>query len=111
MPKVEIDIVDLIRAIGPVAQATTSGTAFEIGKPYFIRTATHAQTGRVVSVTEHEIVLEDAAWIADTGRFANAIASAGFDEVEPFPPGSRVIVGRPALIDAVQIKSLPMAQK
>ena len=61
-------------------------------------------------LTEHEIVLEDAAWIADTGRFSQALAAAEFSEVEPFPCG-RVIVGRGSIIDAVQIKIAPRSQK
>lgn len=83
---------------------------FEIGQNYLIRTVTMIDTGRVVAVTESEIVLEDAAWIADTGRWADALASSEFSEVEPFPAG-RVIVGRGAIIDAVQIKTLPRKQK
>ena len=81
-----------------------------IGAPYLIRTVTHIQTGRVVMVTPQEIVLEEAAWIADTGRFADAIKKAEFNEVEPFPSG-QVIVGRGAVIDAVQIQKLPREQK
>ena len=83
---------------------------WEIGKTYLIRTVTMIDTGRVVAVTEHEIVLEDAAWIADTGRFSQALAAAEFSEVEPFPCG-RVIVGRGSIIDAVQIKIAPRSQK
>lgn len=85
-------------------------SAWEIGKIYLIRTVTMIDTGRLVAVTNHELVLEDAAWIADTGRFAQAVEKAEFGEVEPFPNG-RVIVGRAAVIDAVQIKTAPRVQK
>lgn len=87
-----------------------SESAWEIGKNYLIRTVTMIDTGRLVAVSYHELVLEDAAWIADTGRFAQAIASAEFSDVEPFPNG-RVIVGRGAIVDAVQIPKLPRQQK
>ncbi len=83
---------------------------WKIGGLYLIRTVTMAQTGRLVAVTEQELVLEDAAWIADLGRFADTVASGIFKEVEPFPDG-QVIVGRSALIDAVQIPKLPRKQK
>ena len=83
---------------------------FEIGKVYLIRTVTMIDTGRVVEVTPTEIIIEDAAWIADTGRFADALESAEFDEVEPFPAG-RVIIGRGAIIDACPIKKSPRKQK
>lgn len=83
---------------------------YRIGANYFVRTVTMAQTGRLVAVTPLELVLEDAAWIADTGRFGAAVASAEFSEVEPFPAG-RVIVGRTAVIDACEIGALPRAVK
>jgi hypothetical protein len=86
-----------------------SDTAFQIGQNYLIRTVTMIDTGRVVAINKHEIVLEDAAWIADTGRFADAIASCKFDEVEPFPDG-QVIIGRGSIIDAVRINTLPRKQ-
>jgi hypothetical protein len=92
-----------------VARGLTSNV-WELGKNYLIRTVTMINTGRLVEVTEHELVLEDAAWIADTGRFAQALATSEFSEVEPFPEG-RVIVGRGSVIDAVQIKTLPRKQK
>jgi len=84
---------------------------FDIGCNYLIRTVTHIQTGRVVAVGATEIVLEDAAWIADTGRFADALENTEFSEVEPFPAGRRVIVGRGAVVDAVQVVTLPRSQK
>ena len=83
---------------------------WQIGKNYLIRTVTMIQTGKLVMVTEQELVLEDAAWIADTGRFSDALSSCEFSEVEPFPPG-QVIVGRGAVIDAVQIDKTPRRQK
>ncbi len=51
-------------------------SAWVVGKNYLIRTVTMIDTGRLVKVTEHELVLEDAAWIADTGRFMQAIEKA-----------------------------------
>ena len=86
------------------------GCAWEIGKNYLIRTVTMIDTGRVVAVTDQEIVLEDAAWIPDTGRFADSLKAIKFNEVEPFPNG-KVIIGRGGVIDAVQISSLPCSQK
>ena len=99
-----------IQAMTSAAPQQTDISAWEIGKPYLIRTVTMIDTGRVVGVTEHEIILEDAAWIADTGRFSDAVAKAEFGEVEPFPDG-RVILGRGAIIDAVQIKLAPRSKK
>ena len=83
---------------------------WKIGANYLIRTATMIDAGRLVVVTERELVLEDASWIADTGRFGKALETASFNEVEMFPAG-QVIVGRGSLIDAVQIANLPTKTK
>lgn len=81
-----------------------------IGKNYLIRTVTMIDTGRLVDIGEHELVLEDAAWIADTGRFESALKQCEFLEVEMFPKG-QVIIGRGSIIDAVQIDKLPTEGK
>ena len=83
---------------------------WEIGKVYLIRTVTMIDTGRLVAVTQQELVLEEAAWIADTGRFAQAVSKADFGEVEPFPDG-RVIIGRGSIIDAVVINATQRSQR
>ena len=87
-----------------------SDAHWKIGANYLIRTATMIDAGKLVAVTEHELVLEDASWIADTGRFGKALETSSFNEVEMFPTG-QVIVGRGALIDAVQISQLPTKTK
>lgn len=81
-----------------------------LGEVYLIRTVTMIDTGRLVAITKNELVLEDAAWIADTGRFSDALKSVDFDEIEPFPDG-RVIIGRGSIIDAVSISSVQRSQK
>ncbi len=82
---------------------------WKVGTNYLIRTVTMAQTGRLVAVYPTELVLADAAWVGDTGRFAQAVEKADFYEVEPFP--DLIIVGRQAIIDACEIPSLPREQK
>ena len=82
-----------------------------IGQSYLIRTVTMIDTGRLVAISDHELVLEDAAWIADTGRFSDALKSLQFNEVEPFPDGL-VIIGRGSIVDAVPVTgSLPRSKK
>ena len=67
-------------------------------------------TGRLVSVTESDIVLEDAAWIADSGRYSDALAEGTLDEVEPYP--NSVGVSRASIVDfAVWEHPLPREQK
>ena len=93
-----------------LAGNTSDDSAWNIGANYLIRTVTMIDTGRLVAVTQQELVLEDAAWIADTGRFHDALKAEEFNEVEPFPSG-RVIIGRGAIIDAVEIHKIPRSQK
>lgn len=92
-------------------QPKQSSFPFEIGKNYFIRTVTHHHTGKLVAVTDKELVLENAAWIADDGRLTEALSTCTFAEVEMFPTGSRVIIGRGSLIDAVVIASVPTSKE
>ena len=72
--------------------------AWEIGSQYLIRTVTMIQTGRLIYIDDKELVLEDAAWIADTGRFNEAVKGSAFNEIEPFEHD--VIIGRGAIVDA-----------
>ncbi len=89
----------------------TDNHPYEVDANYFIRTVTHYFTGRLVAVYQQELVIEDAAWIADTGRYANAIKSGDFSEVEPYPDG-KVIIGRGSIIDSWKAKFvLPREQK
>ena len=83
---------------------------WEIGKNYLIRTVTMIDTGKLVAVFPNELVLESAAWIADTGRFTGALQSCTFSEVEMFPEG-KLVIGRGSVIDAIQIPRLPKEQK
>jgi hypothetical protein len=98
------------RQIAGLFSGQQSSNPYRIGANYFIRTVTHHHTGRLVEVTQQELVLEDCCWIADSGRFADALKSCEFNEVEPFPKG-RVIIGRGGVIDAVEIKTIPTSQK
>lgn len=99
-----------IAALFSTIPATSPSHPFEVGEAYLIRTVTMIDTGVIKAVYPTEIVLTDAAWIADTGRFSDAIRKAEFSEVEPFPDGE-VIIGRGAIIDAVRITKIPRSQK
>lgn len=82
-----------------------------LGEAVAIRTVTMHYTGRLAEVHDDALVLEDAAWIADTGRFADYLADGTPSEVEPFPPGP-VVVGRGAVIDCCGWDhDLPRSQK
>lgn len=83
---------------------------WQTGKLYFIRTVTMHLIGRVEAVTTQELLLSQASWIADSGRFHDAIKTGKLNEVEPFI--SDVIVGRSSIIDATEWKfDAPKEQK
>jgi len=97
----------LLVAERPLEQKSHS---FEVGKAYLIRTVTMHYTGRVVAVTDSDVVLEEAAWIADTGRYANSLTDGTLNEVEPYP--GQVAVCRGAVVDFCEWKhQLPKVQK
>ena len=50
---------------------------------YFFRTVTFYLVGRVVQQENNFVELADASWVADTGRFMNAIKNGTLLEVEP----------------------------
>jgi hypothetical protein len=76
-----------------------SESPYQVGQAYLIRTVTLYYTGRVKRVTPKEIILEDAAWIPDTGRFSDALKNGTLNEIEPM---GEVIVGRGAVVDAAR---------
>lgn len=73
---------------------------FEVGKAYFIRTVTYHFTGRVTAVVGNFLILSEAAWIADSGRYATALAAGSkvLAEVEPVPDGT--MINTSAITDA-----------
>lgn len=110
---ITIDEVKYVRAdelqtIKPIYEGEFQ--PFEIGAIYLIRTVTMIDVGRVIAASKQYIILEDAAWIADTGRFADALKSCKFNETEPFPDG-QVILSAGAIIDAVKVDSVVRSQK
>ena len=54
-----------------------------VGEKFFFRTVTYHLTGRVKKVIGSILELEDAAWIADSGRFMDCIKHGKLNEVEP----------------------------
>ena len=56
---------------------------FIVGEKYFIRTVSYHLTGQVKAIVGDFLVLENAAWVADSGRFNEAIKTGVLAEVEP----------------------------
>lgn len=89
-----------------VIEVNKEDSLWVVGRNYLIRTVTMIQLGRLKAVTEKELLLEDACWVADTGRFNEALEKGTLSELEMFQRD--VIVGRGAIIDATEwISELP----
>ena len=85
---------------------------FKVGEKYFIRTVTSYYTGVVIAVNDREVKLDNACWIANTGRFYDALKDGVFKEVEPFPMGTFPTVQINAMCEySVWLHDLPVNQK
>ncbi|MBX3451012.1 MAG: hypothetical protein KF777_15715 [Planctomycetaceae bacterium] len=86
----------------------------EVGKSYFIRTLTMNWTGRVAKIVGTFVVLDEAAWIADSDRYSEALAGPidrlTHTEIEPSP--RPVGVNLTSVIDFVEYPfALPRVAK
>ena len=80
-----------------------------VGEKFFFRTVTYHLTGRVKKVRGSIVELENAAWIADSGRFMQAIKEGVLNEVEPV---GRAFINVNSLVDFFPWKhALPEKQK
>ena len=75
------------------------GSAYVVGRNYLFRTVTHIVTGKLLRIHSDGLVVTDAAWIADTKRFADFLKDGLQDgcEVEPYPDG--VVLNRDVVLD------------
>ncbi len=72
---------------------------YTIGKQWVIQTPTFFFVGTLKAVTENELVLDNAAWVADTGRYNEFLKTGNAKELEPC--NGPAIIGRGAVIAAV----------
>ena len=82
---------------------------FEIGKVYAFRTITMIYTGRLKAISKQEFLVDEAAWIPETERWADFAATGAHKEAEPYT--KPVIISRGALLDATEIPSVIRKQK
>lgn len=102
------ELRDLLKLLPAGSQNKTH--SLKLGQSVLIRTITQFYTGRIKAITDCDLVLEDAAWIASTGRFSSCLKTGNLDEIEPFV--SDVIVQREVVVDITEWKfPLPREQK
>lgn len=83
---------------------------FKIGQAYFIQTVTLYYTAKISDIVGKFLILDECAWIADTGRFMDAVKKGTFNEVEPMP--NSIILNSDSIIVATPIDfKLPKDQK
>jgi hypothetical protein len=84
--------------------------SFVVGEKVFIRTVTYHLTGEISDVGGKFLTLKDAAWVADSGRFMNAIETGSLSEVEPVT--CKVRVNLDSIVDVYDWRhELPREQK
>ena len=108
------DIKKLIKLFGSKLESEIDNHPYDIGENYLIRTVTFAYVGKLKNVFKNELVLENAAWVADTGRFQDAfefgLENNGESEIELYKDD--VIINRGALVDASKYRHpVPSEQK
>jgi len=89
------ELKQLIALLGDSVQKQSH--SLKEGSKVLIRSVTHYYTGQIEAVTDTDIVLTKAAWIASTKRWTDTLKTGELDEVEPFP--SSVTVMRAAMVD------------
>ena len=100
-----------LKQIQAMGGSSTTGYERYLGQDVLIRTVTMIYTGRVKEIHNQCLLVEDAAWIADTERWADSVREAKFKEVEPYPDGEIVAIGLGGILDVCKIPSLPREQK
>lgn len=91
------EVVRLVRALDSNEQQAAH-CPWRVNSAYLIRTVTMILVGKVREVHAQELVLDGAAWVADTGRFMSCLRDGTVNEVEPM--GDGIIVGRGSIVDA-----------
>ena len=73
-----------------------------VGKHVIVRTVTNYFTGEIVDADDLFLQLRQPAWVADTGRWTQALTDGGaaLSDVEPYP--DPVLVGLGAIVDVTE---------
>lgn len=91
-------------------QVSQGESIYKLGAKLLVQTVTFSYTGRLTYVSDTELVLEEAAWVADTGRFTQFLAKGQLNEVEPFP--NLVSIARGSIVAVSPwMHELPRKQK
>lgn len=82
---------------------------FKVGEKVFLRTVTYHTVGEITEIEDGWVRLKNAAWVADSGRFTQALQNGTLNEVEPVGDAR---VNLATVVDAFPWKhKLPLTQK
>ena len=90
----------LLECESPSPERPPNRERFKKGTRYLFRTVTHYQIGKVVDSDDQFVWLEDAVWLADSGRFSECLKTGSVSEFEPIPDECKPMVNIQALSDA-----------
>lgn len=105
----KLEIVKWLLSENQETKASGTETFLKVGKIYGVRTVTMIYTGRLISVNSQEFLFDEVAWIPDTERWADFVATGAHKEAEPYT--GQVVIGRGGLLDAFEIPSVIRKQK
>jgi hypothetical protein len=95
-----------------VIEIDGSECPYVIGQNYLVETCTKYFTGKLVRVTDKELILSSAAWVADTGKYSTALSTGQLNEVEMLPIDFTPIISRGAIVTVIPISfNLPNSTK
>src|SRR5688500_273323 len=69
----EVNLSDALKLVARLTDEESPAERWTLPEKVLIRTVTHYHVGRVVDVTGDWIVLDEASWVASTGRFSSAL--------------------------------------
>ena len=99
-----LKLVDLASAGQPQTKSF-----LQVGKVYAFRTVTMIYTGRLVAESATEYLVEDAAWIPETERWADFTDTGAHREAEPYK--RPVVLFKGAMLDVTEIPQAITKQK
>jgi len=93
----------------PETNVSTEETFLKTDTVYAFRTITMIYTGRLKAVNKTELLIDEAAWIPETERWASFVETGAHREAEPYC--RPVVLSRGALLDVTEIPSVIRKQK
>ena len=75
------------------------GLERKLGENICIRTVTMLYTGRLVAEDAHILYLDQATWVADSGRYKDFVEKGIISECEPYPADLIVRINKATIVD------------